>query len=56
MGSREEAHRQKGGCWHRGCWNMAVATVPGYPHPLPLCFEHEREYVDRYGHEGVRPL
>lgn len=43
-------------CSNMGCAEDAVSTVPGYPDPLPKCFAHEREYVDRYGHDGVRPL
>lgn len=43
-------------CSTIGCREIAVAVVPGYPDPLPECFTHEREYVDRYGHEGVSPL
>ena len=51
-----EARRQKGLCTNRGCADPATATVPGYPDPLPKCFTHEREYADRYGCEGIRPL
>jgi hypothetical protein len=43
-------------CTNLGCREVAVATVPGYPDPLEKCFTHEREYVDRYGADGVRPL
>lgn len=43
-------------CTNRGCTDEATSLVPGYPDPLPKCFTHEREYVDRYGHEGVTPL
>lgn len=43
-------------CRNLGCNDEATATVPGYPDPIPMCFTHEREYVDRYGPGGVASI
>lgn len=44
-------------CMYRGCDNNAVSRCFSErpDSPLNVCFTHERELVDRYGFEDVRP-
>lgn len=43
-------------CSNRACDFEAVSTVFAGAVRVPVCFHHEREYVDRYGHQDVLPL
>ena len=50
-------------CSTLSCHSEAVSTAPGYTLKadgtvarLPLCWEHDREYADRYGHADLRSI
>jgi hypothetical protein len=56
-------HRERGtpvvNCMFLSCPFDAVSSVfvaaDRQPSPLAVCFEHERDLVDRYGYEDVQP-
>lgn len=43
-------------CCYMTCIFDATATILVGAVRLPACFQHEREYVDRYGPADVHPL